>query len=55
VEQGPGEWQKVWLDVATADGEFVMSFGVLSGDSMLFKGDGRLGLTFGGTVVEPRS
>jgi hypothetical protein len=55
VEQGPDEWQKVWLDVATADGELVMSFGVLSGDRMLFKGDGRLGLTFGGMVVEPRS
>jgi hypothetical protein len=26
VERGPDEWQKAWLDMATADGEFVMSF-----------------------------
>jgi hypothetical protein len=52
IEQGPDGWQKIWVDLLTSEGEFVLAFGFFSrkvGSS--FKGDGRLGLTFGGIEV----
>jgi hypothetical protein len=56
IEQGPDGWQKIWVDLASADGEIVLAFGFFSskvGNS--FKGDGRLGLTFGGIEVAERN
>jgi hypothetical protein len=55
VEQGPDGWQKIWVDLATADGEFVLAFNLLSKEGGEFKGDGRLGLTFGGIEVAQRN
>jgi hypothetical protein len=52
IEQGPEGWRKIWVDLATSGGEMVLAFGLFSskaGES--FKGDGRLGLTFGGIEV----
>jgi hypothetical protein len=54
IEQGPEGWQKIWVDLATGGGEFVLAIGLISRDRSEFKGDGRLGLTFGGIeVAEP--
>jgi hypothetical protein len=52
IEQGPDGWQKIWVDLASADGEIVLAFGFFSSQAgNSFKGDGRLGLTFGGIEV----
>jgi hypothetical protein len=52
IEQGPEGWRKIWVDLATSGGEMVLAIRLISskaGDS--FKGDGQLGLTFGGVDV----
>jgi hypothetical protein len=52
IEQVPEGWQKIWVDLATSDGEVVVVFGFFSskaGES--FKGDGRLSLKLGGIEV----
>ena len=54
VEQGPDGWQKIWVDLATADGEMVLAFGLVGKDRREFKGDGPPGLTFGGIEVTAR-
>lgn len=54
-EQGPGNWQKVWLDIATSDGQFLVAIRAASGDTNSFKGDGTLGLILGGIQVAPSS
>jgi len=54
IEQGLDDWQKIWLDLATTDGQFILVLGVVSRDRWLFKGDGRSGLTFGGIQIAPR-
>ena len=53
IEQGPHGWQKIWIDLATAKDQLVVAFGLVSRDRITFKGDGRLGLTFGGVEVAP--
>jgi hypothetical protein len=55
IEQGPDEWQKIWVDLATADGEFVLAFVLISKERDTFKGDGRLGVAFGGLEVAERN
>jgi hypothetical protein len=55
IEQGPDGWQKIWVDLTTADGEMVLAFGLLSKKGSEFKGDGRLGVTFGGIEVTARN
>jgi hypothetical protein len=55
IEQGPGEWQKIWVDLPTADGEFVLALVLISKERDTFKGDGQLGLTFGGLEVAERN
>src|SRR5262249_55781742 len=30
IEQGPNGWQKTWVDLATADGQIVLAFGLVS-------------------------
>ena len=54
IEQGPKGWQKIWVDLAISGGELVLTFGLVSKDGKEFKGDGRLGLTFGGVEVAAR-
>src|SRR5262249_26753386 len=53
VEQGPGDWQKVWIDLPTSTGQFVVNMYVYMGTTNTFKGDGILGVTLGGVEVEP--
>jgi hypothetical protein len=54
-EQGPDNWQKVWLDIATSDGQLLVAIRAARGDSLSFNGDGRLGLILGGIQVAPSS
>jgi hypothetical protein len=51
IEQGPEGWQKIWVDLTTAGGEMVVAFSLVNKDTSEFKGDGHLGLTFGGIEV----
>jgi hypothetical protein len=55
IEQGPDGWQKVWLDLATSDGEFTFALRPANGAEDTFKGDGKLGLIFGGIEATPKS
>src|SRR5262249_16351375 len=55
IGQGPEEWQKIWVDLAPAGGEFVVAFGLFAKDGSSFKGDGRLGVSFGGIEVTERN
>jgi len=54
-EQGSDEWRKVWIDLATSSGDFILAVGLVSREGPEFKGDGHLGLTFGGIEVAPRN
>jgi hypothetical protein len=53
VEQGPGTWQKVWIDLPTSTGQFVVNLYVYMGTTNTFKGDGIIGVTLGGIAAEP--
>ena len=55
VEQGPDGWQKIWVDLPTTDGELVLALVLISKERDTFKGDGQLGLTFGGFEVAERN
>jgi len=55
IEQGPDGWQKIWVDLATADGELVLGLGLVSKEASELKGDGPPGLTFGGIEVTARN
>src|SRR5262249_25456383 len=55
IEQGPEECQKISVDLATGDGEFVLAFVLISKERDTFKGDGRLGVVFGGLEVAERN
>jgi hypothetical protein len=49
IEQGPEGWRKIWVDLATSGGEMVLAIRLISSEAgESFKGDGQLGLTFGG-------
>jgi hypothetical protein len=52
IEQTPNGWEHLWIDLPTSDGEFSIAVRVASGNSNTFKGDDRLGFTFGGIDVE---
>jgi len=53
IEQHPNYWQKVWINVATSDGQLVVAVRPTNGRKILFVGDGKLGLILGGIEVEP--
>ena len=55
VEQGPDNWRKVWLDLPTSDGQFLVAIRPAKGNSDDYKGDGRLGVTLGGIQMDPRN
>jgi hypothetical protein len=54
VERGPDGWEKVWIDLTTSTGQFVVNFYVMNGGAIRFAGDGRLGATLGGFSVKPQ-
>jgi hypothetical protein len=54
VESGPGNWQKVWIDLPTTDGQFLVAIRPAKGNADSYRGDGRLGVTLGGIQMDPR-
>jgi hypothetical protein len=55
LEPGPGNWQKVWIDLPTADGEFLVAIRPAKGNTEAFPGDGRLGVILGGIQMDLRN
>jgi pimeloyl-ACP methyl ester carboxylesterase len=53
IEQHSNAWQKVWIDLPTTDGEFVIAVRPVKGKDYQFDGDGKLGLLLGGIEVQP--
>jgi len=53
VEQHPNYWQKVWINLATSDGQFLVAVRPINRRRLLFPGDGKLGLILGGIEVAP--
>jgi hypothetical protein len=54
IEQDTDGWLKVWLDLATSDGEFTFALRPANGARDTFSGDGKLGLIFGGIEANPK-
>jgi hypothetical protein len=55
MEAGPDNWQKVWLDMATSDGQFLVAIRPARGNSDSYRGDGKIGVTLGGIQMLPRN
>jgi hypothetical protein len=53
IEQHPNYWQKVWINLATSDGQLLVAIRPVNGRRLLFFGDGKLGLILGGIEAEP--
>jgi hypothetical protein len=53
IEQHSNAWQKVWIDLPTSDGNFLVAIRPLAGKDYQFDGDGKLGLILGGIEVKP--
>jgi hypothetical protein len=54
VEPGSGDWQKVWIELPTSDGQFLVAIRPTKGDADSYRGDGRLGVMLGGIQVDAR-
>jgi hypothetical protein len=54
VEQGPDDWQKVWLNLTTSDGKIIIALRPVRNGTDTFKGDGSLGVILGGVQANPR-
>jgi hypothetical protein len=54
IDQGPDGWQKIWLNLVTADGKLDVTLRPANGDVLTFKGDGSLGMILGGVEANPR-
>jgi len=52
IEQHPNYWQKVWINLATSDGQLLVAIRPIK-DGLLYPGDGKLGLILGGIEAEP--
>jgi hypothetical protein len=53
VEQHVNYWQKVWIDLPTADGQFQIAVRPIKGQTNQYVGDGKLGVILGGIETEP--
>lgn len=53
VEPGPGDWRKVWIDLPTTDGQFLVAVRPAKGNADSYPGDGRLGVILGGIQMDP--
>ena len=53
IEQHPNYWQKVWIDLTTSDGQFLIAVRPARRGTYLFDGDGRIGVILGGIEAEP--
>jgi len=54
IDQGPNGWQKIWLNLVTADGNLDVTLRPANGDVLTYKGDGSLGMFLGGVEANPR-
>jgi hypothetical protein len=54
IDQGPDGWQKIWLNLVTADGNLDVTLRPANGDVLTYKGDGSLGMILGGVEANPR-
>ena len=55
VDEGADGWEKVWLDLMTTDGHIDVAIRPASGNTLTYRGDGRLGVTLGGVEASPQS
>jgi hypothetical protein len=55
IEPGPGDWKKVWIELPTSDGQFLVAIRPTKGDADSYRGDGRLGVILGGIQMAPRN
>jgi hypothetical protein len=53
IEQHPNHWQKVWIDLTTSDGQFLVAVRPAKGSAYMFDSDGRIGVILGGIEAEP--
>ena len=53
IEQHPDDWQKVWIELPTSDGQFMVVVRPAKGGAYQFDGDGRLGIILGGIEAQP--
>ena len=53
IEQHSNDWQKVWIDLPTSDGDFLVAVRPVNGKDYQFDGDGKLGVILGGIEVKP--
>jgi hypothetical protein len=54
IELDPSGWQKVWLDLLTANGVIAVTIRPTDGGQITFKGDGTHGIILGGVEADPR-
>ncbi len=54
IDPGPNGWQKIWLNLVTADGNLDVTLRPANGDVLTYKGDGSLGMILGGVEANPR-
>jgi hypothetical protein len=54
IDDGPDGWKKIWLDLMTSDGEFVIALRPTIGGAVTFRGDGRRGILLGGFEADPQ-
>jgi hypothetical protein len=53
IEAKAGDWHRLWIDFRTDD-QIVLALGVTAPEGSSFKGDGRIGVIFGGIDVTAR-
>jgi len=54
IDQEPDNWEKVWLDLTTSDGQIVVALRPANGSAISYAGDGHLGLILGGIQADPK-
>jgi hypothetical protein len=54
VDEGPDGWEKVWLDLMTTDGHIDVAIRPANGNTLTYRGDGRLGVSLGGVEASPQ-
>ena len=53
IEQHADSWQKVWIELPTSDGNFLVAVRPANGKNYEFDGDGKIGVILGGIEAKP--
>jgi hypothetical protein len=53
IDQGPDNWQKVWLELPTTNGQFLVAIRPAKEGTNTYQADGRLGFILGGFQLAP--